>query len=140
MSEAAILKLEECYRKNLGDLGDFCTAEMKIIQDKFGECDNKLRDIFKVASNELEKLRKELEDMKNGKSEFLNESQLLQNVQTENLNLQQKLKEIINDRQNLFDKFKNSDQLKHVHELELLKIRSDTLFNKKILQETVEAF
>jgi hypothetical protein len=138
MLETSVTQQEEYYRKNLGEMGDQHAKELKILSDRIAEIEVKFMEEQKSLSTEISNLRTENADLRSKQliaKGMTSDAQFLLNVQTENNQLQQRVKELQAEKIALSEKLKSTDQLKVLHEQELLKSRNDMNILRKVMQD-----
>lgn len=98
MLETSVTQQEEYYRKNLSDLTDQQTSEMKLMQERAQETEKRFLDYQKALNEEIATLKKDNAELKLGggaknATPSALEAQLL-TLQQENAGLLNKVKEI----------------------------------------------
>jgi hypothetical protein len=143
MLESSVTQQEEYYRKNLADLSDSHAKELKIHQDRFAETEAKGLEVQKALSEENNNLRKEIADIKSKQliaKGMTSDAQFLLNVQNENNLLQQQVRDLKAEKLSLNEKLKGVEQVKYLHEQELVKTRNDMNFLRKVMHDEVTVF
>ena len=143
MLEASVAQQEEFFRKNLSELQDQHVLELKILNERYIESENKFIEKQKESADELIALHQEISDfkMKNvvGMSKLpASDQQFLLSVQEDNNKLKLRIKELTTENAGLNERFRAAEQLRNMHEVELTKHRTDMNALRKAMQESMQ--
>jgi hypothetical protein len=147
MLEASMTQQEDYYRKNLQDLNDQQAQEMKLMHERAREAETRFVEAQKQLSEELATLRKEHLELKllaqkgsteaGGEQKLTNVEEQLLLLQQENSSLQLKVKELSAEKMAILERLKSIEQLKSLHENDITKVRANTNFLQKMMQDSV---